>query len=208
MHQTSISRQGGCLRNIFIGIGCGCVYPVAMLVLIAAFGWFFLSEPLQLLSRPPQLPEFAGPAQEDFWKLQEKRLDVENVASASLNLTPSEFNALLNAWQIPPLDGFCMQKARFVPGNERGTFYLIGSGFMMRSLVLSVDIARVQGTLRPGKIMINSWEVPATGMVRSRVEKLLLGLMLADPASLPCRTFKGETLFDFSAESISISGKF
>ncbi len=208
MAQTSVSRPGGCLRYIFIGVGCGCVYPVAMLILVAALGWFFLAEPFQLLTRPPQLPEFAGPAQEDFWKLQEKRLDLENIASASLVLTPSEFNALLNAWQIPPVEGFCLQKARFVAGNENGTFYLIGSGYLMRNLVLSVDITRAQGALRTGKIMINSWEVPATGMVRSRVEKFLMALLEADPASLPCRSFKGEAAFDFSTDRISISGKF
>ena len=108
------------MRSILLGIGCGCVYPVAMLVVLLFFGWFFLADPVAEFMAPVTLPEFAGPDQEDFWRLQEKRLDLENIASPTLILKPSEFNAWLNAWQIPPAAGFCLQRARFIPGNDSG----------------------------------------------------------------------------------------
>jgi hypothetical protein len=152
MAAEPVTRRTGCLRSVFIGFGCGCVYPIAMAVFVVILAWFFLAEPLRLVVAQTSLPEFSGPTQEDFWNLQEKRLDIENNASAPLILKPSEFNAYLNAWQIPPVNGFCLQRARFLPGNNRGVFFLIGSGFMLRSLVIQIEIVKADQGFKPGAI--------------------------------------------------------
>ncbi|HNX74636.1 MAG TPA: hypothetical protein PLM07_09105 [Candidatus Rifleibacterium sp.] len=208
MADKPATRRTGCLRSLFIGIGCGCIYPVAMLVLLLVVGWFFLATPVDLMSTPPKMPEFAGPAQEDFWRLQEKRLDIENQASSTLILKPSEFNALLNAWQIPPVKGFCLQKARFVATDGGGTFYLIGSGFMMRSLVIRVEIARSADRFKAGSISINSWQAPEHGWCRDQVESWLMAIIESDRDSLPARFSRGETSMTSEAGEIKLQGRF
>ena len=208
MPPETATRRTGCLRSFFIGVGCGCVYPVAMLIVFVVLGWFFLAEPLQLVFTQEKLPEFAGPEQEDFWNLQEKRLDLESTASASLVLRPSEFNAYLNAWQIPPVSGFCLQRARFVAGEQRGIFYLIGSGYMLRSLVIQIEIAKTSGGIKPGLITINSWPVPADGFIRNQVEKFIKSILEADPKGLPVAYLSGAATFDFNEAEITLSGKY
>lgn len=198
----------GHLRSALFGIGCGCIYPIAAVLVFAILGWFFLAEPLHLISTSKTLPEFAGPEQEDFWSLQEKRLDLENTASPTLNLTPSEFNAYLAAWQIPPVSGFCLQRTRFVHGDGSGTFYLVGSGFTLRNLVIQVEVSKVGLLILPGKIHINSWPVPDIGLVRARIESFLQTLLTVDPNGLPMRFFDGRARFDFSDGNIVLSGDF
>lgn len=208
MAQEPSQKPKGCFRSLILGIGCGCVYPAAMLLLLAFLGWFFLADPLHQLAAPPALPEFAGPRQEDFWSLQEKRLDQENIASPSLSLTPSEFNAYLNSWQIPPVYGFCMQRARFVPGDTQGTFYLIGSGFAMRNLIIQVEAINSGTQLQPGKIRINSWAVPESGWVRNQFDRFLFALLTVTPDGLPVRFLEGRATFAFSANEILLNGAF
>lgn len=198
----------GHFRSALFGIGCGCVYPIAAALVFVILCWFFLAEPLHLISTPSTLPDFSGPEQEDFWSLQEKRLDLENTASPTLSLTPAEFNAYLSAWQIPPVSGFCLQRTRFVAGDGRGTFYLIGSGFGMRNVVIQIEISKVGLRLLPGKIQINSWPVPLSGWVRTRIDTFLHNLLSIDPNGLPVRFLDGRAIFDFSANNIVLSGTF
>ena len=208
MAEKTVSRSRGCLRSVFIGVGCGCIYPLAMLTVLLVIGWFFLATPFDLMSNPPQMPDFAGPTQEDFWRLQEKRLDLEDQASSTLILKPSEFNALLNAWQIPPVKGFCLQKARFAATDAGGSFYLIGSGFMMRSLVIRVEIAGIADKFKTGSIFINSWQAPEHGWVRNQVESWLMAIIEADRDSLLARFSRGETSIVSEAGEIKLSGSF
>ncbi len=208
MAQESSGKSRGCMRSMLLGIGCGCVYPIAMLVLFLFFGWFFLADPVDRFVRPVELPEFAGPEQEDFWKLQEKRLDLENVASPTLILKPSEFNAYLNAWQIPPAAGFCLQRARFVPGNDSGTFYLIGSGYMLRSMVIQIELKQAEKGLEAGSIRFNFWQVPDSGWVRRQSENIIRRILAADKNRLAIDYLNGQATFSFDADTITLSGRF
>lgn len=203
------TRPKGCLHSMFLGIGCGCIYPVAMLLLLALLGWFFLAGPLEKFTTPVELPQFAGPDQEDFWKLQEKRLDSETLASSPLILTQSEFNAYLNSWQIPPVNGFCLSRCRFFAGEGRGTFYLIGSGFSLRSLVIGVEIIRkTAGQHELGKITLNNWEIPPDAFLRKYAEKFIGSIVESVPTSLPTNFLSGKAVFDFEGEVIRLSGEY
>lgn len=208
MAQESSGKSRGCLRSMMLGIGCGCVYPIAMLVALLFFGWFFLADPVSQFMAPVTLPEFAGPDQEDFWKLQEKRLDLESVASPTLILKPSEFNAWLNAWQIPPAAGFCLQRARFVPGNDSGTFYLIGSGYMLRSMVIQIELKKAADAYEVAAIRFNRWQVPAAGWVRRQSENIIHRILSADKDRLALDYLSGQATFSFDAETITLNGRF
>lgn len=208
MAQETSGKSRGCMRSILLGIGCGCVYPVAMLVILLFLGWFFLADPVAQFMAPVTLPEFAGPDQEDFWRLQEKRLDLESIATPTLILRPSEFNAWLNAWQIPPAAGFCLQRARFVPGNDSGTFYLIGSGYTLRSMVIQVELKKTEKGLEAGAIRFNRWQVPASGWVRRQSENIIRKILSADKDRLALDYLNGQAAFSFDAETITLSGRF
>ena len=209
MAEEKTLQRKGCLRSLFFGIGCGCVYPVAMVVLLVIAGWFFLAEPVEKFMTPPDLPQFAGPDQEDFWKLQEKRLDLESIASSALTLTPSEFNAYLSSWQIPPINGFCLHRCRFAPGKGRGTFYLIGSGFMLRTLAIGIEITRKDaGRFEVGKITLNNWEISKEAFFRKYVENFVSSIVEAAPNGLPLRFLSGRAMFDFDGSEIFLSGEY
>jgi hypothetical protein len=179
-----------------------------MLVLLLFFGWFFLADPVAEFMAPVTLPEFAGPDQEDFWRLQEKRLDLENIASPTLILKPSEFNAWLNAWQIPPAAGFCLQRARFIPGNDSGTFYLIGSGYMLRSMVIQIELKKTAEGYGVAAIRFNRWQVPATGWVRRQSEDIIHRILSTDKDRLALDYLSGQAAFSFDSESVTLSGRF
>jgi len=179
-----------------------------MLVILLFLGWFFLADPVAEFMAPVTLPEFAGPDQEDFWRLQEKRLDLESIATPTLILRPSEFNAWLNAWQIPPAAGFCLQRARFVPGNDSGTFYLIGSGYTLRSMVIQVELKKTEKGLEAGAIRFNRWQVPASGWVRRQSENIIRKILSADKDRLALDYLNGQAAFSFDAETITLSGRF
>ena len=172
------------------------------------FRLVFLADPVAHFMAPVTLPEFAGPDQEDFWSLQEKRLDLESVASPTLLLKPSEFNAYLNAWQIPPAAGFCLQRARFIPGNDSGTFYLIGSGYMLRSMVIQVELKKTEKGLEAGAIRFNRWQVPASGRVRRQCENIIHRILAADKDGLALDYLSGKATFAFDSESVTLSGRF
>ena len=187
MAQETSEKSRGCLRTILLGIGCGCVYPVAMLVLLLFFGWFFLADPVAEFMAPVTLPEFAGPDQEDFWRLQEKRLD---------------------AWQIPPAAGFCLQRARFIPGNDSGTFYLIGSGYMLRSMVIQIELKKTAEGYGVAAIRFNRWQVPASGWVRRQSENIIHRILSTDKDRLALDYLSGQAAFSFDSESVNLSGRF
>lgn len=174
--KNPVKSSPGCLRKLFVGLGCGCVYPMVILLIIAIISWFTLSEAVNGILTPVNPPEFTGPDQEDFWTLQEKRLTLVENRQTSVSLTPSEFNALLAGISFPPSQGFCLQRIRFISGDaeNKGHIYLIGSGFFMRSLIFALEVRiSAAGKLELGKIQVNSWLVPDSGYFRSKVIQYL-----------------------------------
>ncbi|MFZ5951316.1 MAG: hypothetical protein ACOYXC_11450 [Candidatus Rifleibacteriota bacterium] len=182
MAQGDKSQTGqGCLRKTFIGFGCGCVYPLFMLIAAGIFAWFFLAEPFSAILQVPELPDFAGPEQEDFWTLQDKRLKQVETQNDIIDLSPSEFNALLARIDLAPAKGFCLQRIRFVPELGKGRLYLIGSGFFMRSMIFTLGINATTGKPKIESITVNSWK--ASGFGRDKVEKYLNEIFT--PARVP-----------------------
>ena len=202
------AAKKGCFKSAIFGIGCGCLYPAATMLILTLVFIFLLAEPLRLIVTTTTLPEFAGPDQESFWSLQQKRLDLETLASPSLELTPSEFNAYLSACQLRPMNGFCLQRIRFAPGAKSGHFYFIGSGFLLRNLVFQVEAVKTGLQIMPGKLKINSWLVPDNGFLRGYLIKYLRSLPEAGPDSTISRYLAGKSSFDFSESLITLTGQF
>lgn len=124
----------GCVKAAMVGLGFAIIAAIVI--------FHTLSDPFHQLVRPPQLPDFAGPEQENFWSLQEKRLDLEATEKRQLKLSESEFNAYLSFLEYPPAGGICINRIKFIIKPECGTFYLLSSGFFMRSLIIRIDLSR------------------------------------------------------------------
>lgn len=163
------------MRKLFVGLGCGCVYPLVILLILAVISWYSLADAVSGIINPVELPQFSGPEQEDFWTLQEKRLTLVENHNETVILSPSEFNALLAGINFAPTNGFCLQRIRFLPGElNQGQLYLIGSGFFMRSLVFRIGVkVSASGHPEVTQIAVNSWNVPLAGMLRNQVERYL-----------------------------------
>lgn len=160
----SSAKPSGCAGRLFVGLGCGCVYPLGALLLLSLCAWFFLAEPLNGIMKPINLPEFAGPEQEDFWNLQEKRLAAIESGAKFVSLNNAELNAVLAGFNLVPQEGFCLQRIRFQAGEGGGRLFLIGSGFFMRSLVFALKIETSQSdSLVIKELAVNSWQVSSSG---------------------------------------------
>lgn len=179
---SSNKKAPGCLRKFFLGLGCGCLYPSLLLLVIAAISWFSFADAVSGIMSPLKIPNFSGPEQEDFWTLQEKRLTLVENHHEAIELQASEFNAFLAGISFPPTQGFCLQRVRFLPGQfNQGQLYLIGSGFFMRSLVFRLGIkVPASGKVEVTQLSVNSWLVPESGLLRRKVEDYLAAVFTAE----------------------------
>ncbi|GAB4272538.1 MAG: hypothetical protein Kow0029_11230 [Candidatus Rifleibacteriota bacterium] len=173
MANPDTKQKPGCAKKIVIGLGCGCVYPLVILLFLAGISWYYFAEAVAGIMQPVQLPDFYGPTQEHFWSLQDKRLNHEGHENDMIELTPAEFNAWLAGYSLPPKNGYCLHKIRFKSNANGGTFFLIGSGFMLRSLVFSIEVKQDDGKIEATRISINNWELPKRGFFRKKFEEFL-----------------------------------
>lgn len=206
MAKPASKEKPGCAKKMLLGMGCGCIYPLIILIFLGGISWFYLANAFSNLTKPVVLPDFSGPAQENFWTLQEKRLALEESSKKSLALSPSEFNALLSSVSFPPKNGFCLQKLRFIPGEKKGTLYIIGSGFLMRSLVFTLFVTtNPAGKPIVSKIMINSWVVPENGIFRTKAIEYLHSIF--SPSVLPELNLLsvGKASISFSTATVTLS---
>jgi hypothetical protein len=168
MAKIPSEQKPGCFKKLFIGLGCGCLYPTLIFFFIIGISYFYLANAFSEITRPIDIPQFAAPDQETYWTLQEKRLERAEKEKGTVELTPSEANALLSFISLPPINGFCLQRLRFLPGENQGSLYIIGSGFFLRSLVFVLELKfKPQGPPEVMQIRINRFKVPARGLVHN-----------------------------------------
>jgi hypothetical protein len=197
-------EKKGRFRTFLVGLGCGCVYPAVFAIILILTGLFFLADPFRLAVTVPTLPAFAGPEQEHFWSLQEKRLDQENAKDPVLQLTPGEFNAFLSSMQFLPAAGLCIHRVRFVPQENSGRFYLIASGFFMRNLIVQIEIRA--NDRKTGDLMINSLLLPAGSWINAKAISFLHDVLVSSKIKAIEDIFQGKSEFSFDHQSVTIRG--
>lgn len=137
----------------------------SLLVFIAVFvgsSYLYLRPIVSGIKAEYHLPSFVEPTEIDFIKLQEKLLANKNTVKSSWNLTEGEFNALLSSIQVPPVKGFCLNRIKhFLKEQNNVRYYLIGSGYTLKKLVISFEI-QAYNSKEPevANIQINGYQVP------------------------------------------------
>jgi hypothetical protein len=174
MSKGETKKKPGCLQRLMVGLGCGCLYPTVIFIFLIGLSWFYLAEAYSQITTPVKLPEFSGPAQQDFWSLQEKRLARQDAPDSFITLSESEINAFLAMISLPPKQGYFLHRLRFKPQKEQGRLFLIGSGFFLRSLVFTLEIS-VDEDSRPviKGLAINSWQVKPQSLAWRQTLKYL-----------------------------------
>jgi hypothetical protein len=172
----AIEKKPGCLRRFMVGLGCGCLYPGIILVIIVAISWYSFAEIYRGITTRVELPAFTNLKQEDYWSLQEKRIVLLENDEKNINLTPAEFNALISRINLEPYKGFCLHRIRFMPLQNKGKLFLIGSGFFLRSLVFCLDFDFENEVLLK-KISLNSWKIKNPGFFHDKIKSWLKSVL-------------------------------
>lgn len=194
----------GCLKSAMVGIGCGCLFPAMFVLIFAVFSFFFLADPFRQLILSPEIPAFAGPEQENFWSLQEKRLDLENAEKPVLKLNPAEFNAWLSFLQFPPANGVCIHRCRFL-AEKNGTFFLLCSGFFMRNLVIQIELSSKE---KPeiATIKINKYALTPDSFMFKHAQTFIYSLIKSSSFNPVEEVSSGRAGFSFDGQGITLSG--
>lgn len=195
-------------RSFFVRVLLFWLHPVMFSLLVLVVAALLLISPVMLISTPITLPDFAGPEQEDFWSLQKKLVDLDPAQAGSVQLSSAEFNAFLSGFQIPPEGGFCLQKLRYSADNEKITFYVIGSGFFMRSLVFQIDMERPTELIRVERVKINSLDLAGDSWFASYVIRYLTRLATGNPESSVARVLAGKGKVEFQHDHVLLQGEF
>ncbi len=160
---SSKKEKKCCGNSCLVGLGCGCTYPLAALFLVLIASWFYIADAVEAIITPVS-PGVIEISQESYWKLQEKRLSGEG--EKNLVLKTDEFNALLSSCSFPPFYGVFVQKLRY-RYEKNPVFLFVGSGWFMRKLLIKVEVlSSAPGEYLPGNIYVNSYKLPATGLIR------------------------------------------
>lgn len=194
----------GCIKSCISGLAVIFIYPLLIIAVIALFTGVYMAAGLRQIRVPPALPEFSGPTQQHHWSLQEKRLELED--DQPLVLSREEFDAFLTAYSVKPSLGYCLHRVRFVPDEESGTFYLLGSGFFMRNMVLKAQAQKTDLGIKLNNIVVNSWPVPDTGFINDLVKSWLYDFFKKDYPELIDDYASDRWKFDFDANSIRLEG--
>ncbi len=195
-------------RSFFVRVLLFWLHPLSFAFLLVIVTSLLLVSPIMLISTPVALPDFAGPEQEDFWSLQKKLVDLEPAQAGSVKLSSSEFNALLSGFQLPPEGGFCLQRLRYAADSEKITFYVIGSGFLMRSLVFQIDLKRHTEQIRVERVKINSLDLAGNSWFASYVIRYLARLATRNPESSVARVLDGKGKVEFQPDHVLLQGEF
>ena len=205
MAEKKKPAKSGCFKSLLLGIGCGCVYPLAILVIISIVTWFSVANSIEDIIKPVKLPNFAGPTQQSFWKLQEKRLIALDKEKLKLNLSLDEFNAFLSAFSFKPYYGYYLNKIRYAQINKSNTFFFIGSGMFLRSLVFEFNFQIEDGENRLKAIKVNNWTVPAKGLIKDQIIAFIENLLKANNL-LYKTTYNKDWKIKFLEEKIQLEG--
>lgn len=170
-------------HSCFVGAGCGCIYPLFAIIIVFGISWYLFVDTQRLIRKPIDL-NIASSRQEDFWKLQEKRMSMSDANSTdTIELSPSEFNAYLSSFSFKPYSGFFLDKMQFLPETNKGTLFLIGSGLFMRSFIITVELS-FKGKSKVVSVMLNCWKVPENSLVLTKVLNFIFKLYTSNNYNL------------------------
>jgi len=195
-------------RSFFVRVLLFWLHPVMFSLLVLVVAALLLISPVMLISTPITLPDFAGPEQEDFWSLQKKLVDLEPAAASSIKLSPSEFNAFLSGFQIPPEGGFCLQRLRCAVNKDGATLYVIGSGFFVRNLVFQIDLKKSDDQLQVERLKINSLDLAGDNWFAYYVTDHLKKLATKNTESSVARILTGKGSIEFMPDHVLLQGDF
>ena len=174
------------------GMGCFFVCLFFFTIITVGAGFYSFVPIIRAVAAEEKLPEFEGPTEHDFWSLQEKTIgNKDSQDYKSLGLTSGEYNALLASIQIPPVSGFCLNKVRHSYKNKELRYYLIGSGYTFRKLVISFVVFKDAANSYPSEIRVNSWKVPGDTLKEKYVKGVISDVAEADKSGLLKKIISG-----------------
>ena len=171
------------------GMGCFFVCLLMFSALIIGAGLYYFVPIIKAVSVEEKLPDFEGPSEHDFWSLQEKLLGSQDIGS--LKLTNGEYNALLASIRIPPVSGFCLSRVRHSYKDKELRYYLIGSGYAFKKLVISFVIFKDGQNSYPSEIRVNSWRVPGDTLKDKYVKGIINDVADTDKSGLLKKIISG-----------------
>lgn len=158
------------------------------------FGYLYLRPMVSGIRTELLLPNFVEPTEIDFIRLQEKLLTNKNTANPSWNFTEGEFNALLSSVRVPPIKGFCLNRIKHYFKDQKNVrYYLIGSGYTLKKLVLSFEI-RGSKEAEIANLQINSYQVPKEHWLYNYTANIIKEIAIADKDGLLERLMKKDML--------------
>jgi hypothetical protein len=175
MAAKKTENKPGILKKILLGMGCGCVYPLIIGIVLIGVSAFYFANIFSDITKPVKLPEISTPSQSDYWHLQEKQLVASRRTDSFVSLTQAELNAFLSTISLNPYRGFCLHRIRF-HANENGKIqlFLIGSGFFIRNLVFVLDLS-INSESKPeiDSIAINNWKPEKSSFLYRQIRNYL-----------------------------------
>lgn len=176
---------------LFKGCSCFFVLMFAFIAVVAGVGFYYFAPIFSAVRTEINLPEFEGPSEQDFWSLQEKMLNKkasidseDNQEKDEWDLTPGQFNALLSSIQVPPVSGFCLSRVRHEYKDKELRYYLIGSGYTVRKLVISFVVFNNGDNSYPSEIRVNTWKLPGDSREEKFVKAIINDIANADKSGL------------------------
>ena len=161
----------GLFKSILVGVGCFLVYLFVFTIIIGLFGFYIYSYPYKYFSSPVILPSLSLPEQNDFISLQEKILYAKANEKKQIELTLAEYNAYLNKIKAPLEYGYFLQKVRFNIEKGKKVYYLVGSGYMQRTLNVRLEYSNNPN--KPDFVSWNKFQIPTSGITKFISDKLL-----------------------------------
>ena len=192
-NKTSKKKESGFVA-LLKGMGCFFVCLFFFTIVTIGAGFYFFVPIIRAVAAEEKLPDFEGPTEHDFWSLQEKTIgnNEENKDLNKLGLNGGEYNALLASIQIPPVSGFCLNKVRHSYKNKELRYYLIGSGYTFRKLVISFVVFKDGDNSYPSEIRVNSWKVPGDTFKDKYVKGIISDVADADKTGLLNKIISGK----------------
>ena len=183
-NKTSKKKESGFVA-LLKGMGCFFVCLFFFTIITVGAGLYFFVPIIRAVAAEEKLPEFEGPTEHDFWSIQEKTIgNKDSQDYNTFGLTSGEYNALLASIQIPPVSGFCLNKVRHSYKNKELRYYLIGSGYTFRKLVISFVVFKDGSHSYPSEIRVNSWKVPGDTLKEKYVKGVICDVADADKSGL------------------------
>ena len=175
------------------GMGCFFVCLFFFIAVVTGVGFYYFVPIIRAVAAEEKLPDFEGPTEHDFWSLQEKTIanGEESQNTNKLSLTSGEYNAMLASIQIPPVSGFCLSKVRHSYKNKELRYFLIGSGYTFRKLIISFVVFKDGTKSYPSEIRVNSWKVPGDTFKEKYVRSIITDVADADKTGLLKKIISG-----------------